>query len=128
MTQRKKILVVDDVRHLDLFTADVTYARTVDQGIRELQKGGWDELHLDFDFNMQMTGATSGGIVTAQFTDSNTNGLTVLITCHLQGIPLPSTIRLITTNADGLVKLSSYLQNELGYQKTGFTGRMFVKP
>lgn len=47
MTQNKRLLI-DDFRDPDNYLAD-TVARTFDEGIEQLKKGGWDVLYLDHD-------------------------------------------------------------------------------
>lgn len=122
----KNILVIDDIRKLDLFTDKVTYARTGEEGLDQLRKGGWDELHLDHDLGMKVTGISRSGIIMATETEAM-NGLQVIMTAQVQGIALPPVVRIISSNPVGVKNIQDCLINDFGYKMTGFTGRMFVK-
>lgn len=122
----KNILVIDDVRTLDLYTDKVTYARTGEGGLDQLRKGGWDELHLDHDLGMKITAETSGGILVAK-EEVAMSGLGVLLTAHVENIPLPPVVRIISSNPVGVKNIADCLINDFNYKAAGFTGRMFIK-
>lgn len=121
----KNILVIDDVRLLDLYTDHITYARTGEKGLELLKSQTWDELHIDFDLDMQVTNVPNSVIVTA-VSDSSMNGVQVLLTAATENITLPPVIRIISTNPEGIPQLKQTLLS-IGYKQTGITGKSFVK-
>lgn len=115
MTNRTKILVIDDERKVNIFTADVTYARTPEEGIKQLTENTWDELHLDHDL-----GSRNG--------QELMTGYQLIVHVHLNNIPLPPIVRVVSNNPVGVQRIADCLQTDFGYQPAGFTGRMFVRP
>jgi len=122
----KKILVIDDIRTLDIFTAKITYARTGEEGLNELRKGGYDELHLDHDLGMKIKEITKEGIAIASEEEAM-NGCQVLLHALVEGIEIPPTVRIISSNPVGVENIKACLINDFGYKSVGFTGRMFIK-
>lgn len=50
-----KILVVDDLRIFTDYPGEITYARTLNEGLTEILLGSWDEIFLDHDLGGDST-------------------------------------------------------------------------
>lgn len=122
----KKILVIDDIRTLDIFNAEITYCRTAESGIDALYQKRFDELHLDHDLGMEIKHESNGGILVAVEREAM-NGCQVLQYCKMKDITLPSVVRIISSNPVGVKNIADCLVNDFGYTPTGWTGRTFEK-
>jgi CheY-like chemotaxis protein len=123
----KQILVVDDNKSFDIFTAKLTYARTCEEGLDLLKRGGWDELHIDHDMGMRKIGVSPGGMDLYSNDTEAMSGYQMLLQAHMEGVQLPPIVRIISNNPEGAVRLAACLENDFGYKRSGFTGRMFVR-
>ena len=123
----KNILIVDDNKSFDIFTAKLTYARTCEEGLDLLRRGGWDELLIDYDMGMRITGRSAGGIELYSNDAEAMSGYQMLTVANLEGIQLPPVVRIISVNPDGQKWLAACLEHDFKYKPTGFTGKMFVR-
>lgn len=123
----KQILIVDDNKSFSIFTAKLTYARTAEEGLDLLRKGGWDELHIDHDMGMRIAGRSAGGIEIYSNDENATSGYQMLMQALIDNIQLPPIVRIISNNPDGVARIAACLEHDFGYKRTGFTGRMFTR-
>lgn len=96
-----KVLLIDDQReaaHIkSMYGIDVTeVARTYDEGVTALQKGGWDVLLLDHDLNSYPNGVEKTGTDIMQFLQQNPQ-------------LLPHTITFVTMNPGGRERMRAIL-------------------